>query len=132
MLFRSPGFLRPCHGIQPPGGVFLHWYGVQLSRDASGAWQVLSDRTQGPSGAGYVVEGRIVVSRTLPQEFQNLQVVRLASFYITLRETLKALCPQHGDNPRSVLLSPGTRACDISKMCILRVTWDTRWQKAAT
>lgn len=108
LLFANPGFLLTCHGMQPPGGVFLHWYGVQLTRDAEGAWRVLSDRTQGPSGGGYVVENRIVVSRTLPQDFQDLHVVRLASFYIALRETLKALCPRHGDNPRAVLWSPGS------------------------
>lgn len=110
VLFQSPGFLRPCQGILPPGGVYLHWYGAQLTRGRDGEWQVLSDRTQGPSGAGYVVENRIVVSRTLPQDFQDLHVIRLAPFYMALRETLKALCPRHGDNPRAVLLSPGTRS----------------------
>lgn len=110
VLFQNPGFLLPCHGIQPPGGVFLHWYGVQLTRRVDGTWQVISDRTQGPSGAGYAVENRIVVSRTWPQEFENLHVIRLASLYMSLRETLKALSPRHGDNPRAVLLSPGIRS----------------------
>lgn len=110
ILFQSPGFLLPCHGIQPTGNVFLHWYGAQLTRRADGSWQVVSDRTQGPSGAGYAVENRIVVSRTWPQDFEDLNVIRLASFYMSLRETLKALSPRHGDNPRAVLLSPGSRS----------------------
>ena len=106
-LFEHPGYLLPCVGIAPPTGVFLHWYAAQLARTSSGEWVVLGDRTQGPSGAGYAVENRIVVSRTLPQEFESLNVVRLASFFITLRETLANLAQHHRDNPRVVLLSPG-------------------------
>ena len=56
VLFQSPGWLLPCYGIQPPGGVYLHSYGVQLARGRDGNWVVLSDRTQGASGAGYLVE----------------------------------------------------------------------------
>ena len=106
-LFEHPGYLLPCMGIAPPRGVFLHWYAAQLARTSNGQWVVLGDRTQGPSGAGYAVENRVVVSRTLPQDFQNLNVVRLASFFITLRETLASLAQHHRENPRVVLLSPG-------------------------
>ncbi len=107
ILFQSPGWLLPCAGIQPPGGVYLHSYGVQLARGVDGNWVVLSDRTQGASGAGYLVENRIIASRTFPKEFQDLRIVRLASFYKRLQETLRALCQRHGDDPRAVLLSPG-------------------------
>ena len=106
-IFQHPGYLPPCAGIVPPGGVFLHWYAAQLARRPDGSWAVLGDRTQGPSGAGYAVENRIIVSRTLPQDFQSSNVVRLASFFITLRNTLANLARQHRDNPRVVLLTPG-------------------------
>ncbi len=106
-IFQHPGYLPPCTGIVPPGGVFLHWYAAQLARRPDGSWAVLGDRTQGPSGAGYAVENRIIVSRTLPQDFQSSNVVRLASFFITLRNTLANLARQHRDNPRVVLLTPG-------------------------
>lgn len=106
-LFQHPGYLIPCAGIVPPGGIFLHWYAAQLARRPNGSWVVLGDRTQGPSGAGYAVENRIIVSRTLPQDFQNSNVVRLASFFIALRNTLANLARTHRDNPRVVLLTPG-------------------------
>ncbi len=106
-IFQHPGYLPPCAGIVPPTGVFLHWYAAQLARRSDGSWAVLGDRTQGPSGAGYAVENRIIVSRTLPQDFQNSNVVRLASFFITLRNTLANLARQHRENPRVVLLTPG-------------------------
>ena len=109
-LFEHPGYLLPCMGIEPPGSIFLHWYAAQLARDASGNWIALGDRSQGPSGAGYAVENRIVISRTLPEEFQQLNVVRLASFFISLQNTLAGLARHHRDNPRVVLLSPGPRS----------------------
>lgn len=109
-LFEHPGYLLPCVGIEPPGGIFVHWYAAQLARDPRGNWIALGDRSQGPSGAGYVVENRIVISRTLPDEFQNLNVVRLASFFIALQNTLASLSRHHRDNPRVVLLSPGPKS----------------------
>lgn len=109
-LFEHPGYLLPCVGFEPPGGVYVHWYAAQLARDAAGNWIALGDRSQGPSGAGYVVENRIVISRTLPEEFQNLNVVRLAAFFIALQNTLSNLSRNHRDNPRVVLLSPGPKS----------------------
>lgn len=109
-LFQHPGYLAPCVGINPPGGIFLHWYAAQLARRPDGSWIVLGDRTQGPSGAGYAVENRIIVSRTLPHDFQTSNVVRLASFFITLRNTLASLARNNRDNPRVVLLTPGPRS----------------------
>ena len=32
LLFSNPNFLRPCYGIQPPHGVFLQNYAVDLAR----------------------------------------------------------------------------------------------------
>ena len=109
-LFEHPNYLLPCVGIKPPAEIFLHWYAAQLARDARGQWIALGDRSQGPSGAGYAVENRIVVSRTLPEEFQSQNVVRLASFFIALQNTLASLSRSHRENPRVVLLSPGPRS----------------------
>ena len=109
-LFEHPGYLLPCVGIEPPAGIYLHWYAAQLARDARGQWITLGDRSQGPSGAGYAVENRIVISRTLPEKFQQLNVIRLASYFMELQNTLASLARHHRDNPRVVLLSPGPRS----------------------
>jgi uncharacterized circularly permuted ATP-grasp superfamily protein/uncharacterized alpha-E superfamily protein len=110
LLYDHPGYLLPCHGIRPPGDVYLHLYAAHLARQPDGSVVVMADRTQGPSGAGYAVENRLVISRTLPSDFHRLHVERLASFFITLRETLAALAPSGRDNPRVVLLSPGPQS----------------------
>ena len=76
-------------------------------RTADGRFEVLSDRTQAPSGAGYSLENRIVISRALPGMFRDCNVERLAPFFGSLRETLASLAPAGRDKPRIVLLTPG-------------------------
>jgi len=110
LVFGQPGFLLACHGIQLPQQIHLHLYASHLARGPDGRWQVLADRTQGPSGAGYAVENRIVMSRTLPNDFHSLHVERLAGCFQQLRTTLEGIAPRHRENPRVVLLSPGPRS----------------------
>jgi len=109
-LFEQPGYLLPCQGLVPHDGIFLNWYAAQLARDSQGVWRVLGDRTQGPSGAGYAVENRLVVSRTLPQDFHSLNVVRLAGYFLTLKNSLARLGGSLSGNPRIVVLTPGPRS----------------------
>lgn len=107
LILAHPGFLRPYHGQQPPGNTFLHFYAADLARSADGVWWVLADRTEAPSGVGYALENRVVVSRMLPEAFHRCQVTRLAPFFMTAQETLRKLAPNQRENPRVVLLSDG-------------------------
>lgn len=105
LVYGNPQFLRPCHGIEAPGGTCLHFMAFDLARGRDGRWWVLSDRTQTPSGAGYALENRIIASRCLPEIFAGANVQRLASFFRTFSEGLLRLC--HRDTPLAVVLSPG-------------------------
>jgi uncharacterized circularly permuted ATP-grasp superfamily protein/uncharacterized alpha-E superfamily protein len=107
LVLGSPGFLRPLHGFEPPGGVYLHLYATDLARSRDGSFWVLGDRAQAPSGAGYALENRLVVSRLLPQLFRDCRVERLAPFFSALRDSLASLAPRGLDRPRVVLLTPG-------------------------
>jgi len=107
LLWANPGFLRSCHGIRLPQNRWLHLYAADLVRNEEGQFEVLSDRTQAPSGAGYSLENRIVLSRALPSVFRQCNVQRLAPFFVSLRETLADLAPANHENPRIVLLTPG-------------------------
>ncbi len=107
LIFGQSGFLRPAHGMQLPGGIHLHVYAADLSRSPDGHWWVMADRTQAPSGAGYALENRLIVSRTFPALFRDLRVQHLAQFFATLRDSLMHFAPR-GDGPTlSVLLTPG-------------------------
>jgi uncharacterized circularly permuted ATP-grasp superfamily protein/uncharacterized alpha-E superfamily protein len=107
LLWAHPEFLRPCHGIVPPPAVFLHLYAADLARAPDGGFWVMADRTQAPSGAGYALENRLVLSRAFAEVFRDCRVQRLASFFATMRDSLGALALRHRDNPRIVLLTPG-------------------------
>ncbi|MBG7004640.1 circularly permuted type 2 ATP-grasp protein [Pseudomonas aeruginosa] len=107
LVYGHPNFLWPAVGIQPPGGIFLHSYAVDLVRDADGRWQVLADRTQAPSGAGYALENRQIVSRALPELYRDLRVQYLAGYFRTLQETLASQAASDGETPLVVLLTPG-------------------------
>ncbi len=101
-----PGYLRCMHGVTPPGDTWLHIAAFDLARGPDGHWWVLSQRTQAPSGLGYLLENRIAVSRQFPQAFEALQVQRLAATYGALMDSLQQLCPA-GSPPHIALLTPG-------------------------
>src|SRR5687767_14526617 len=101
------GFLRPCRGAKAPGDVMLHLYAADLARSPDGRWWVIDDRTQAPSGAGYALENRIIISRAFPQLFRDLKVQHLAQFFATLRDSLAHWAPHDHGSPFTVLLTPG-------------------------
>jgi uncharacterized circularly permuted ATP-grasp superfamily protein/uncharacterized alpha-E superfamily protein len=107
VVFGHSGFLHPVQGIRPPGGMHLFQYAADLARSPDGRWWVVSDRTQAPSGMGYALENRLVVSRVFPQMFGELRVQHLASFFDALRESLLRSAPKADEPPRVVLLTPG-------------------------
>jgi len=106
LIFGQSGFVPAAHGMAVPGGVHLHVYAADLARSPDGHWWVMADRTQSPSGAGYALENRLVVSRTFPSLFRDLRVQHLAQFFATLRDSLMHFAPK-GDGPTlTVLLNP--------------------------
>lgn len=106
LVLGHPQYLRPLHGAEPLGGVHLHVVAFDLSRNPDGGWRVLSQRTQAPSGLGYLIENRLIVSQQFPEAFRELHVQRLAASFQTLMEGLMRLSPA-GETSRAVLLTPG-------------------------
>lgn len=107
LVFSHPNFLRPLHGVNVARRCWLPIYSADIVRAPNGEFLVLEDKTQAPSGSGYALENRIVISRALPELFRECNVERLAIFFRTLRDTLQLLAPYNRDNPRIVLLSSG-------------------------
>jgi uncharacterized circularly permuted ATP-grasp superfamily protein/uncharacterized alpha-E superfamily protein len=105
LLYANAAFLRPMVGVQVPPHSYLHMLAVDLARSPDGRWWVLADRTQAPSGSGYALENRIIVSDLLPELFRTSNVLRLAPFFRAQRDALTSLAAR--DNPRIVLLTPG-------------------------
>lgn len=106
LVHGHPGYLRAMHGVKPAAGTHLHIAAFDMMRDPHGAWWVVSQRTQAPSGLGYLLENRLIISRQFPEAFSELKVQRLAASYRALVEGLREMSPAKGD-ARIVLLTPG-------------------------
>ena len=105
LLYGSPAFLRPMVGVDVPKHSYLHMLAVDLARSPDGQWWVLADRTQAPSGSGYALENRTIVSDLLPELFRTSNVRRLAPFFRAQRDALLGMSARQ--NPRVVLYTPG-------------------------
>lgn len=109
LLYRHPGFLRPLQGVRPAGGQWLSIVAFDLARGPDGRWWLVAQRTQGPSGLGYVLHNRLTIAAQFPDAFRELRVQHIASSYRRLLDTLEqragAVCA--GASPRIVLLTPG-------------------------
>ncbi|GAA5157681.1 circularly permuted type 2 ATP-grasp protein [Viridibacterium curvum] len=107
LLRGHPGFLRPCHGIEVPGDIHLHLYAADIARSPDGRWWVVSDRTQGPSGAGYALENRALIGAQFPELLRELRVQPLGGFFQSLHDALAHWAPRDDETPLIVLLTPG-------------------------
>ena len=101
-----PGYLRSMHGAAPVGGTHLHIAAFDLARGPDGNWWLVSQRTQAPSGLGYLLENRLAVSRLFPRAFETMQVQRVAGTYRALMDNLKSMSPG-GRDAHIALLTPG-------------------------
>jgi len=102
----SSEYLRAVCGIKPPGGRYLNLYAADVGRGPDGRWWVLGDRTQAPSGAGYALENRLVLSRAFTSLYKSMNVERVAPFFEAFRDSLRASADR--DEPRIGLLTPGS------------------------
>ena len=119
LVHGNAGFLRPCHGMRHHDDIALHCYAVDLARAPDGRWWVLADRTQAPSGAGYALENRAILTPIFPDLLRELKVRSPAGFFRTMHDSLVhwgRLCAAGGDAPAPlregempliVLLTPG-------------------------
>ena len=105
-----PGYLRAMQGVQPAAGMFLYIAAFDLARGPDGRWAVVSQRTQAPSGLGYLLENRTSISMLFPEAFRGMRVQRLAESYKSLIDCMVALCQGNNSassSSRIVLLTSG-------------------------
>ncbi len=107
LVLGHPSFLRPCVGMGVPEDRRLLVAAVDVARDRHGELRALGDRVQAPSGLGYALVNRTVLSRVLPALHRELGVERLAGFFRSIRAAVAAAAPDGTDEPRVVILTPG-------------------------
>ena len=108
VLFDHPHYQLAYQDLPVSGDRHLHFYSAKLVRLATGEWWVMSDRTDSPGGWGFALENRISISRTLPNEFRQANVKRLASYFLAVRNQLVSLAKHRQTDPNIAILSAGT------------------------
>lgn len=101
------GYIRQTVGVDAPGHRQLVVAATDLSRNADGAWTVISDRTQAPSGPGYAMATRRIISRVMAGLHRATPLARLRGFFQTFTAALQDASPSATEPPRVVLLTPG-------------------------
>lgn len=109
LIYANPSYQRPCQAVSTPSGVSLHTYAADLARSPDGRWWVLADRTQAPSGIGFMLENRTVLSRVLPEATEDVRPRSMSEAVRLRRDTLRQLAPGDPENPNIVLFTPGPR-----------------------
>lgn len=109
LVFGNPHYFRACHGLFVGSVPPLVLYAADVARDPDGQFQVYSDRTAAPTGAGYALENRLVVGQALARTFQAYRVRKVNHFFDTVQRELQAISPRREATPRVVLLTPGVR-----------------------
>ena len=107
LVFDNSGFLLPCFDIRQKHGKQLLNYAVDLARGPDGKMWLLDNRTQAPSGAGYALENRIVMSKVFPELNEKTYRKRLSPYFSQLQQTVDVLGNSSNENPNVVFLTPG-------------------------
>src|SRR5271155_194488 len=108
LVYSCPHFRREAIGVEVPHGIHTHICGIDLVRDSkSGEFFVLEDNVRTPSGVSYVLENRLVMTRTFPDAFQDSEVLPVNHYPVELSRILRSLSPRGEHDAQIVLLTPG-------------------------
>lgn len=107
LVLSSECYLKPCEGLSPPKGIWIHITGTDLIRDRDGQFYVLEDNLRCPSGISYVLQNRSVQKRTMPRAFRAMRVRPVSDYGDHLYETLRYCAPNGIQNPNIIILTPG-------------------------
>jgi len=108
LVYSCQHFRREMIGVEVPRGIYTHISGIDLVRDSkTGEFLVLEDNVRTPSGISYVLENRLVMTRTFPDAFEVYEVLPVNHYPAELSKILRNLSPRGGEEPQMVLLSPG-------------------------
>jgi uncharacterized circularly permuted ATP-grasp superfamily protein len=108
LVYSSSHFCREMIGVEVPRGIYTHICGIDLVRDSkTGEFCVLEDNVRTPSGISYVLENRLVMTRTFPDAFQDYEVLPVNHYPAELCKILRSLSPRGENDAQIVLLTPG-------------------------
>ncbi len=110
LVFGSRSYLRRAHGLRIPGPHQLFFHAADVYRSPDGVFMAMGDRTEAPSGVGYAMADRRVIARIAPHVFRRVAPESLSPFFRSFLLALQSVAPRSAEDPRVVVLSPGTHS----------------------
>ena len=108
MIFRNKAFLPQMLNFKPPSGIYTHVVGIDLIRLSKDEFVVLEDNLRVPSGVSYMIENRSTMFHLFPELFNEYNVKSVNNYPKDLYKSLLTTANLLIDNPKIVLLTPGT------------------------
>jgi uncharacterized circularly permuted ATP-grasp superfamily protein/uncharacterized alpha-E superfamily protein len=107
LIFDNTGFFRPCVDLKLPANKQLTLFAADMARGPDGQMWIVDNRTQAPSGSGYTLENRVVMSKLLPELADGMYVSKLSPYFNSVQNTVLRLSDKSKDAPNIVYLTPG-------------------------
>ncbi len=91
--------------VDLPGKVYAQISGIDLIRHDDGKYYVLEDNLRTPSGVSYMLEGRSISQKLMPEIFASQKIAPVHDYPALLKQTL--IANSLVENPTIVVLTPG-------------------------
>ncbi|HVM83446.1 MAG TPA: circularly permuted type 2 ATP-grasp protein [Candidatus Binatia bacterium] len=108
LIWQNPAYRPEMAGVEVPHGVYVHIAGIDVVRVDDESFYVLEDNARTPSGVSYMLEGREISIRLLPELFGAHRVAPIENYANELLSALRSVAPRNaGADPTVALLTPG-------------------------
>jgi uncharacterized circularly permuted ATP-grasp superfamily protein len=107
LVFGNPNYRPEMEGFPVRFNTYVNICGIDIVRDAAGAFCVLEDNARTPSGVSYVIENRHLMLRAFPDLMAGTRLLPVDDYGMRLRAAMEEIAPEQVSQPQVVLLSPG-------------------------
>jgi len=108
LVWQNPAYRPEMAGLEVPHGVYVHIGGIDVVRVDAEDFYVLEDNARTPSGVSYMLEGREISIRLMPELFGQHRVAPIENYANELLSSLRSVAPRNSsDDPTVALLTPG-------------------------
>lgn len=107
LIYTNTGFFRSCYDVKLPTQNQLVMYAADMARGPDGRMWVVDNRTQAPSGSGYALENRAIISKIMPELARDMYVGRLSPFFTQAQQSIFKVFREKSTYLNVVYLTPG-------------------------
>jgi uncharacterized circularly permuted ATP-grasp superfamily protein len=108
LIWRNASFRPEMAGLRVPHNIYVHIAGIDVVRVDADDFYVLEDNTRTPSGVSYMLGGREISIRLMPELYAAHGVAPIENYPNELLATLRSVAPvQAGGDPTVALMTPG-------------------------